>query len=204
MRHPWESLAISCVCLLIAARATAQQGEPSSSCSTEALRQASDPASLRTIASNRIEIPNVSQAALSKLNGLSPPLSPTFKLQPPVSLELSEKVVYAFNVPFARLESYPSQLGFERLDEVIALLRSSHTILRISFTGGADSEERRLNSTNDIAKKRKDFVYLYFRAAGVDLHVPVGNPILGEDWNNGPPERAVEVEVESLRKQGTK
>jgi hypothetical protein len=174
------------------------------SCTPGALARSNDPAKLRAISQDCASTPGAPAAALLKLNNLPPPTSPKVRLQPPVPMQNTENALFAADVFFNPLESYPRPADIEKLASLVDHINTTYAVRSISLGGSADPDERKLLPGDNVARKRAEYVLRYFQAAGLDIAVPVEFVDVEASQDNTPRGRAiqrrVEIEIHTLRK----
>jgi hypothetical protein len=174
------------------------------SCTPGALARSNDPAKLRAISQDCASTPGAPAAALLKLNNLPPPTSPKVRLHPPVPMQNTENALFAADVFFNPLESYPRPADIEKLASLVDHINTTYAVRSISLGGSADPDERKLLPGDNVARKRAEYVLRYFRAAGLDIAVPVEFVGVEASQDNTPRGRAiqrrVEIEIHTLRK----
>jgi outer membrane protein OmpA-like peptidoglycan-associated protein len=139
-------------------------------CSSKSIQSLKKPEELRAVAIECSAIIEAYAEAKARLNRLPPPQPPQVQLQAHAPGAVTEKVMYEADVFFDVFESYPPEIAFQKLEDMLAKLNRTYEVIGVEVTGYADENEFDLKSF-DLARRRAQFVADYFKASGLQPYV---------------------------------
>ena len=155
------------VILLAALAASGCQQTPlNHAWSSKNIQSLSEPKALRAVANQCGEITDAYVEAKERLNSLPPPRPSRLQLRNHALGAATEKVMYEADVFFDLLESYPPDVAFKKLEELLSKMNGTYEVISVEVTGYTDVNEVDLKSF-DLARRRAQFVAAYFKAAGL-------------------------------------
>ena len=113
------------------------------------------------------------------------------------------RVVLEADVFFNWLEAYPIDVGFGKLEELLAAMNTGFAIEQIQIVGSADPVESELPSVR-VGERRADFLRSYFIAAGADPRRVVATtrqPVHPNSLEGRARDRSVALRVVMLRQR---
>lgn len=163
-------LTATVILVMLLSFAGCQQTPPNHACSSQNIQRLTSAADLRAIAERCVSIIDAYAEAKERLNSLPPPQPSRLQLTAHLSGAVTEMVAYEADVFFDLLESYPPDLAFQKLEELLSRLKAAHEVISVEVTGYVDMNEVEFRSF-DLARKRALFVANYFKAAGLQADV---------------------------------
>jgi outer membrane protein OmpA-like peptidoglycan-associated protein len=163
---------LASIAVLAAAGACSVAPQQAEVCTNAAVASATDPASIRSVASKCSSNAEVYARALSKLNDLPSPSVQKIALSRKATLSEAERARFEADVVFNVLEAYPPDIAFEKLDDLLRRMNATFRVESIRILGSQDGNEKDLPSFH-LARKRAEFVARYFRAAGLPSDIRV-------------------------------
>jgi len=186
--------------------AAAQTQTPEPACTEEAVEAAMTVRQLRALREHCLRNGEVYARTLVKTNTLPLPLAPAIRLQPAAAMKDSEEMRAALGVYFYLHESYPTEVDFNDLDNLIRTLGQAWRIEAVQITGSVDLMESGLSFAQTLARERAQAVQEYLQGAGLGEKVPVTirtrEPQHGESEMGRAEDRAAEIIVLAVRRRG--
>ncbi len=190
--------------LVLITGCTAPSIPSGSNCSSDSAKLTQSPLTLQDLAIDCAGSNVVYAYIVAKLNSLPPPKAPKLILKPSVPSAQAEIFRFEMDVFFNVDQSYPPDIAFAKLNELIDRLGIGFDITSIEVKGNKNLNELE-SSSFDLREARSEFVLRYLLSAELPTAATTKILLLNPKQPNTPEgnarDRVVEITVVGLRKK---